>query len=170
MSEIRKNAVTMKGSPLNLIGAGLSVGSTAPAFTLSGVDLSDKTLADYQGKVKIVSVVPSIDTSVCDIQTRRFNEEAVSLGEDVVILTVSVDLPFAFKRWCGAAGVERLECLSDYKTRQFGEDYGLLVEGLAILTRAVLVIDKNDQLVYQQIVPEIASEPDYTAALSAAQG
>ena len=166
---IRKNVITMKGTPLSLVGEELQVGQEAPGFQLVANDLSEKTLDDYRGKVKIVSVVPSLDTSVCDTQTRRFNEKSAQLGEDVVVLTVSADLPFAQKRWCGAAGVDHVETLSDYKTNQFGKDYGLLVDDLYVLCRAVLVLDRDNRVVYRQIVPEIASEPDYDAALEAAK-
>ena len=166
---IRKNVITMKSEPLSLVGEELEVGQKAPDFKLVATDLSEKSLADYEGKVKILAVVPSLDTSVCDTETRTFNEKAGSLSDDIVVLTVSADLPFAQKRWCGAAGVDQVECLSDYKTNEFGKDYGLLVDGLAVLCRAVLVLDRDNKVVYQQIVPEIASEPDYDAALAAAK-
>ncbi|MFW5682418.1 MAG: thiol peroxidase [Phycisphaeraceae bacterium] len=168
-TNIRKNVITMKSEPLSLVGEELQVGQKAPDFKLVATDLSEKSLADYEGKVKILAVVPSLDTSVCDTETRTFNEKAGSLSDDIVVLTVSCDLPFAQKRWCGAAGVDHVECLSDYKTNEFGKDYGLLVDGLAVLCRAVLVLDKDNKVVYQQIVPEIASEPDYDAALAAAK-
>ncbi len=165
----RAAAVTLKGNPMTLLGDELHVGDQAPAFSLKAVDMSDKTLADYAGKVKILSVVPSLDTAVCDTQTRRFNEEAAELGDDIVILTVSVDLPMAQNRWCGAAGVDRVECLSDFKDHTFGVDYGLRIKEIGLLARCLLVVDKNDTIQYAQLVPEIAQEPDYAPAIAAAK-
>lgn len=166
---LRKNAVTMKGSPLSLVGEELKVGDTAPDFKLMATDLSEKTLSDYAGKVKIIATVPSLDTSVCDAETRQFNERAASLSDDIVVLTVSLDLPFAAKRWCGAHGIENVECLSDYKNRDFAKAYGVLIDDLLVAARAVFVLDKSNQVVYTQLVPEIAEEPDYEAALEAAK-
>lgn len=165
----RNAAVTMKGNPLTLVGHDLEVGKKAPAFTLIATDLSAKTLSDYQGKVKIISIVPSLDTSVCDTETRRFNELASTLGDDVVVLTVSMDLPFAQKRWCGAAGVDRIECLSDYKDHQFGEAYGVRIKELGLLAREVLVVDKNDKVVYKELVPEVTEQPNYDNVIAAAK-
>lgn len=165
----RTNEVTMKGDPLTLLGTPISQGDKTPDFELTAVDMSTKTLADYADKVKIISVVPSLDTSVCDTQTRKFNEAAASLGEDVVVLTVSMDLPMAAKRWCGAAGVDRVETLSDYKDHQFGLAYGLRIRELGLLARAVLVVDQDNVIKYMELVPEVASEPNYDAALDAAR-
>jgi thioredoxin-dependent peroxiredoxin len=165
----RKGIITMKGNPLTLTGTEVKVGQKAPNFTVVGNDLSPVTLSSYAGKTVILASVPSLDTGVCDVMTRRFNEEAGKLGKDVVVLTISMDLPFAQKRWCGAAGVEHVTTLSDYQTADFGMQYGLLIKELRLLARAVLVIDKAGVVRYVQIVPEIATEPDYAAALKAAK-
>jgi thiol peroxidase len=164
-----ERTVTMKGQPMTLAGQELAVGQPAPDVELTAVDLSKKKLSAYRGKVVVLCTVPSLDTSVCDAQTRRFNEEATALGEDVVVLTVSMDLPFAAKRWCGAAGVDRVECLSDYADHSFGQAYGLRVEPIGLLARSVSVIDRQGEVVYHQLVPEIAQEPDYEPALAAAK-
>ncbi len=161
--------VTMKGNPLHLTGEGLSVGAEVADAELIATDLSAKKLSDYRGKVVVLSTVPSLDTSVCDTQTRKFNEQAAGLGDDVVVLTVSMDLPFAQKRWCGAAGIENVECLSDYKTHKFGMATGLRVQELGVLARSVSVIGRDGKVVYHELVPEIAQEPDYAAALDAAK-
>ena len=128
--------------------------------------MSPVSLSDYKGKTIIIASVPSLDTGVCDTETRKFNEEAGKLGNDVVILTISMDLPFAQARWCGAAGVEQVKTLSDYQQGDFGTKYGLLIKGLRLLARAVLVVDANGVIQYIQIVPEVAQEPDYEAALN----
>lgn len=163
----QSNAVTFKGNPMTLVGEPVEVGQEAPDVTLVATDLSEKKLSDFRGKTVILSVVPSLDTSVCDTQTRRFNEEAVKLGDGVVVLTVSLDLPFAQKRWCGAAGIDRVITLSDYRDREFGPKYGLLIKELGLLSRAVLVIDPQGVVRYKQIVPEVAQEPDYQDVLAA---
>ena len=160
--------VTMKGNPLTLVGDELSVGAAAADFALTAVDLSTKTLADYAGKVVILSTIPSIDTGICDLQSKRFSKELADLGDDVVVLTVSVDLPFAAKRWCGANDVNNVEFLSDYKDHTFGKAYGLRVKELGVIARSVSVIDKTGKLTYHQLVPEIAQEPDYAPVLEAA--
>jgi len=163
----RKGIITMKGNPLTLTGQEVKVGQKAPDFTVVGNDLSPVTLSSFSGKVIVVSSVPSLDTGVCDVMTRRFNEEAGKLGDEVVVLTVSMDLPFAQQRWCGAAGVTHVTTLSDYQTADFGQKYGLLIKELRLLARAVLVIDKAGVVRYVQVVPEIATEPDYDAVLKA---
>lgn len=168
MSE-RNNVVTFKGNPITLVGNEVATGQKAPAFTLVGTDMQPKSLQDFAGKVKIISVVPSLDTAVCDTQTRKFNEAAAGLGDDVVVLTVSVDLPMAQKRWCGAAGVDRVVCLSDYKDHSFGKDYGLRIKELGLLARTVLIVDKDDNVQYVQVVPEVAQEPNYDEVLEAAK-
>lgn len=168
MSE-RTGVITFKGDPLTLVGDELKVGDKAPGFTALANDLSPKSLSDYAGKVVIISSVPSLDTPVCDLQTRRFNSEAGALGDGVTILTLSMDLPFAQARWCGAAGVDQLVTLSDHKDAEFGANYGLLIKELRLLARAVLVVDKSGVIRYQQIVPEVTTEPDYDAALAAAK-
>jgi thiol peroxidase len=162
---------TLKGNPVTLEGPELKVGDAAPDFTLQAQDMSDVTLAATRGKARIICTVPSVDTPVCDAEARRFNEEAAKLP-NVDILTVSVDLPMAQKRWCAAAGIERVRCLSDHRTAEFGRKYGVLVKGGPLdrfLARAVFVVDKNDKIVHVEYVPEIAQEPNYAAALEAAR-
>jgi len=168
MSE-RKGAATFQGNPLTLVGPELKVGDAAPAFTVTANDLSPATLADYKGKVVIVAAVPSLDTPVCDMETRRFNTEATALGDDVVILTLSMDLPFAQARWCGAAGVKAVKTLSDHKDASFGLGWGTLIKELRLLTRAVFVVDRKGAIAYVQYLKEITQEPDYDAALAAAR-
>jgi thiol peroxidase len=165
----RTGIVTIHGNPLTLLGPELKPGDTAPDFTLADNDLKPKTLADFAGKTLIISAVPSLDTPTCDMETRRFNKEAASLGADIKILTVSMDLPFAQKRWCGAAGVDAVVTLSDYMTAGFGEAYGVLIKELHLLARAVFVVDKTGTIKYLEIVKEVATEPHYDAALSAAR-
>ena len=163
--------VTLRGEPQNLEGSELKVGDSAPEFTLQAQDMSDVTLAATTGKVRIISSVPSLDTPVCDKETRRFNEEAAKLS-NVDILTVSMDLPMAAKRWCAAAGIERVKTLSDHRSAAFGRSYGVLMKGGKLdrfLSRAVFVADKNNKLVHIEYVPEIAQEPNYDAALAAAK-
>lgn len=167
MTKERTGIVTIHGNPLTLLGPEISVGDQAPSFTLVDNDLKPVTLADSKGKVRLITVVPSLDTPVCDTMTRRFNEEATGLSEDVVVYTVSVDLPFAQKRWCGAAGIEGVQTLSDYQERDFGRHYGLLTKELKLLARAVLVINRAGKIVYYQLVNEVVDEPDYSAALEA---
>lgn len=163
----RSGAVTMRGNPLTLVGNKLSVGEPAPDVELLDNDLNPVRLSNYKGKVCVVSTVPSLDTPVCDMETRRFNQEAAKLGSDVVILTISMDLPFAQKRWCGAAGVDRVVTLSDHRDATFGEVYGVLIKELRLLARAVFVVDKEGVIRYCQLVAEIAEEPDYDAVIAA---
>lgn len=163
----RTGVITMKGNPLTLTGAEVTVGQKAPDFTVAGNDLSPVTLSSFAGKVLVISSVPSLDTGVCDTMTRRFNEEAGALGKDVAVLTISMDLPFAQSRWCGAAGITHVTTLSDYQTADFGTKYGLLIKELRLLARAVLVVDRAGVVRYVQVVPEIATEPDYAAAIQA---
>jgi thiol peroxidase len=165
--EERNEAVTMRGNPLTLMGKHLNIGDRAPDFELLNNDLAPVKLSSYLGKVCVISAVPSLDTPVCDMETRRFNEEAGKLGSDVVILTVSMDLPFAQKRWCGAAGVERVITLSDHRDAAFGESYGVLIKELRLLSRAVFVVDREGIIQYIQIVKELTEEPDYGAVLDA---
>jgi thiol peroxidase len=162
----RTDVVTFQGNPLTLLGDPIEVGQKAPEFEVVANDLTPIKLSDYAGKTVVISAVPSLDTPVCDTQTRTFNEKAATLGDDVVILTLSVDLPFAQARWCGAAGVDRVHALSDYKDLSFGTAYGLVIKELRLLTRAVLVVDKTGTVQYIQIVGEVTDEPDYEAVLS----
>ena len=159
--------VTMKGSPVTLLGKEIEVGQTAPDATLTANDLSTFNLSSLKGKKIILSVVPSLDTGICDLQTKRFNKEAASLGADVAILTISMDLPFAQKRWCGATGVDKVKTLSDHREASFGNNYGVLIQGLRLLTRGIFIIDSNFKISYKQIVPEITTEPNYDDALNA---
>ncbi len=168
MSE-KTGIITFKGNPMTLLGPEIKVGDAAPDFAVVDNGLAAVTLTSYSGKIKIISAVPSLDTPVCDTETRRFNQEAAALPGDVVVLTVSLDLPFAQKRWCGAAGIDKVVTLSDYRSRSFGLGYGVLIKELLLLTRAVLVVDATDTIRYIQIVPEVTAEPDYATAIAAAQ-
>lgn len=163
----RAGAVTMQGNPLTLVGTELKVGDSAPDVEILDNDLSPVKMSSFQGKVCVISTVPSLDTPVCDMETRRFNEEAGNLGSDVAILTISMDLPFAQKRWCGAAGIDKVTTLSDHRDASFGEGYGVLIKELRLLARAVFVTDKNGVIQYIQIVKELTEEPDYGAVLDA---
>jgi thiol peroxidase len=168
MSE-KTGIITFKGNPMTLLGADLKTGDAAPDFAVVDNGLAATSLASYAGKIKIISAVPSLDTPVCDTETRRFNQEAAALPGDVVVLTVSLDLPFAQKRWCGAAGIDKVVTLSDYRDRSFGLAYGVLIKELLLLSRAVFVVDAANIIRYIQIVPEVTAEPDYAAAIAAAQ-
>ena len=165
--EKRTGVVTFAGNPIALLGKEVKVGDKAPAFTVLDNGLGEKTLADYAGKVKVISVVPSLDTGVCDAQTRWFNQNVSKLGENVVVLTVSVDLPFAQKRWCGAAGIDQVETLSDHRDLSFGENYGFILEGVRLLSRGIVVIDKDDVVRYVEYVPEVTSAVNFEAAEAA---
>ncbi|HEG43658.1 MAG TPA: thiol peroxidase [Phycisphaerales bacterium] len=166
MSE-RTGVITFKGGPLTLVGNEAVVGQEAADFEVLGNDLTPVKLSSFRGKVCVISSVPSLDTQVCDVQTRRFNEEAGRLGDDVVVLTISMDLPFAQGRWCGAAGIDNVVTLSDHRNAAFGEAFGLLIKELRLLARAVYVLDKDGVIIYSQVVPEVTDEPDYDAALAA---
>lgn len=168
--QAREIVVTMKGSPLTLVGNEVEVGDSAPDFEVVANDLSPVKFSSFRGKVCIISSVPSLDTAVCDTMTRRFNEEAGNLGDDVVVLTVSMDLPFAQSRWCGAAGVKNVQTLSDHRDASFGNAFGVLIKELRLLARAVFVIDKDGIVRYIQIVNELTNEPDYEAVLKAVKG
>lgn len=163
----RDGIVTMKGNPITLMGTELQVGDKAPDFVAIDNDLNPVSFDSFRGKVCIVSSVPSLDTPVCDMETRRFNDEAGRLGDNVEILTISMDLPFAQKRWCGAAGVDRVQTLSDHRDAAFGQAYGVLIKGFRLLARAVFVVDKEGTIRYIELVKEIASEPDYDSVLTA---
>jgi len=163
----RENTITMNGQPLTLTGNRLMEGDTAPDFELIDNDLHHKTLGDYTEKVVVISSVPSLDTEVCDIETRRLNMEAVNLGSDVRFLTISMDLPFAQKRWCGAAGIDRVTTLSDYRGGMFGNAYGLVIKELGLLARAVFVLDGHRVIRHMQIVGDISEEPDYAQIIEA---
>lgn len=159
--------ITMKGGALKVEGRCVEEGTPAPAFTLTAADMADTTNASFSGKVLVLLSIPSIDTPVCAVETKRFNQEASSLSGDVVIAAVSRDLPFALKRWCAAEGVHRVTALSDYKHRSFGKAFGVELPDLGLLARAVFVIDKNGKVAHVDYVTEVANEPDYAAALAA---
>ena len=164
-----KNTVTFKGNPLTLVGSLPRVGQKAPDFEVLSNDLSPVKLSAFKGKTLVICSVPSLDTSVCDTEVRRFNEEATSLGDDVAVLAISMDLPFAQKRWCGAAGIKNVQTLSDHRDASFGRAYGVLINELRLLARAVFVVDKKGVIRYIQLVDEMTNEPDYDAALRAAK-
>ncbi|MDD5308729.1 MAG: thiol peroxidase [Deltaproteobacteria bacterium] len=163
----RSGAVTMKGGPLTLVGAEVKVGDEAPEFTALSNAMAPVGLSSFRGKVCVIASVPSLDTPVCDLETRKFNEAAGKLGKDVVVLTVSMDLPFAQARWCGAAGVDAVQTLSDHKDASFGLQYGVLIKELRLLARAVFVVDRKGIVRHAQLVKEMGNEPDYDAALAA---
>jgi thioredoxin-dependent peroxiredoxin len=162
----RTGATTLRGNPMTLIGPELKAGDAAPEFAVVNNSLQPVTLETTGSKVRIFSVVPSLDTPVCDAQTKRFNEEAARL-EGVDIYTVSMDLPFAQKRWCGAFGIDNVKMLSDHRDGSFGEHYGTLIKELRIESRAIFVVDAANKLRHVEYVKEVADHPDYEAALAA---
>lgn len=163
----RANAITMKGNPLTLVGNEVKVGQAAPDFVALDNGLSPVKLSSFRGKTCVLVSVPSLDTPVCDMESRRFNEEAGRLGSGVAILIISMDLPFAQKRWCGAAGVSNVQTLSDHRDASFGNAFGVLIKELRLLARAVFVADKQGILRYSQLVKEVTKEPDYQEVLDA---
>jgi thiol peroxidase len=165
----RSGLVRFAGNPLILIGDAVKVGDTAPDFTVVDKELKEVKLSDFAGKVKIISVTPSLDTPVCDLQARRFNDEAQKLPDSVVVLNVSMDLPFAIARYAADAGLDRMKALSDHRDASFGASYGVLIKGLRLLARSIFVIDRENTIRYQQIVPEVTSQPDYDGALTEAK-
>ena len=165
-----KRIVTMKGNPLALSGNPVKVGEPALDFEVVANDLSEIKFSSFRGKTCLISSVPSLDTSVCDTQTRKFNEQAGTLGDNVVVLTISMDLPFAQARWCGAAGVNNVQTLSDYRKAEFGNAFGILIQELRLLARAVFIVDSEGIIRYIQIVDELTNEPDYADALDAMKG
>jgi thiol peroxidase len=165
--EERTGIITMKGNPLTLMGKELKVGDWAPDVEVLDNNLSPVKLSSFRGKICVISSVPSLDTPVCDMETRRFNKEAGKLSADIQILTISMDLPFAQKRWCGAAGVDQLVTLSDHRNASFGTAYGVLIKELRLLARSVFVADREGIIKYIQMVNEISQEPGYDAILNA---
>lgn len=163
----KKNLITFMGNPLTLLGPEIQVGDPAPDFVVLEKDLSEVTLNAFAGNVKVISVTPSLDTPVCDLQAKQFNQSAKELPGDVSILNISVDLPFAISRFCSDSGIEAIKTLSDHREVSFGLSYGLLIKELRLLTRAVIVIDQNDIVQYVEIVPEVTNAPDYDKALEA---
>jgi thiol peroxidase len=169
----RHGAVTFKGNPLTLAGEAVKVGQQAPDFTCHYFDaggLKTLKLADLKGKPTLISSVPSLDTPVCQIQTKKFNEQVGTLGDRINAVTVSLDLPFAQNRFCGAESIKNLRTVSDYQDRAFGRNWGMLIEELKILARGVFVLDKDGKVVYAQQVKEVAEEPEYEPAMKAIKG
>ena len=167
MTEKRTGIIHFKGNPVTLVGPDVKVGSPAPDFTVVDNGLQPVTRDSAKGKIQLIAVVPSLDTGVCDTMTRKFNQDAAALPENVEVYTISVDLPFAQKRWCGNAGIERVKTLSDYQERSFGLNYGVLIDELKLLARSVFVIDVDGKIAYREVVSEVTAEPDYAAALAA---
>ena len=163
-----RTGITMGGNPITLIGTEAVVGEKGADFTVVDFGLTPVTLENFEGKVKVISIVPSIDTGVCSIQTKKFEAEAGTL-KDTVVLTISVDLPFAQKRFAGENSLENNHLLSDYQTHDFGVEYGFEIEGLALLARGVVVLDKDNVIRYVEYVKEVTTEPDYDAALAVAR-
>lgn len=161
----RKGIVTIKGNPLTLIGPELKTGSKAPDFTVVDGTLKNISLKDFAGKIKVVSVTPSLDTPVCDMQARRFNQEAANLPDNVVVLNISMDLPFAISRFCATAGIDKVKTFSDHRDASFGAAYGVLTKELRLLARSIFIIDKDNIIKYAEIVPELTNHPDYEKAL-----
>ena len=161
----RTGVITMGGKPMTLVGTEPKVGEKAPDFVLLDKGLAEKRLRDFAGKIKVISVAPSLDTKVCSIQLRWFNEDAAQRPDDVVVLNVTMDLPFAIGRFCAVEGIENALALSDHRDASFGLGYGVLIKELRLLARSVFIIDKDDVLRYAQIVPEETNEPDYEDAM-----
>jgi thiol peroxidase len=163
----RKGIVTVKGNPVTLVGSEIKVGDKAPDFTVVDGDLKEVRLKDFAGKMKVLSVSASLDTPVCDMQARRFNQEAAKLPEDVVILNITMDLPFAISRFCTTSGIDKVHAYSDHRDASFGNAYGVLINELRLLARSIFIIDKSDVIRYAEIVPELTNHPDYDKALGA---
>ncbi len=161
----RQGIITIHGNHLTLVGDDVKVGTPAPDAELLDNDLKPVKLSSYRGKVLVLVAVPSLDTPVCDIETRRFNDEAAHLGPDIQLVTISMDLPFAQKRWCGAAGVTNLQTLSDHRQAEFGKAYGVLIKELRLLARAIFILDREGTVKYVQLVPEVTNEPNYEEVL-----
>ncbi|MFN3396045.1 MAG: thiol peroxidase [Thermodesulfovibrionales bacterium] len=159
--------ITLNGNPLTLVETEVRVGDKAPDFTVLDADLKEVRLGDFKGKIKLISVTPSLDTPVCDMQARRFNEEAAKLPEDVALINISMDLPFAISRFCTTAGIDRVRAYSDHRDASFGNAYGVLIKELRLLARSIFVIDEEDIIRYIEIVPEIRNHPNYDEALEA---
>jgi len=163
----RKGITTMKGNPMTLVGPELKAGDKAPDFTVLDQAMAPKSLKDFEGKFKVISVTPSLDTPVCDLQIHWFNEDAANQPADVAVLNISMDLPFAIKRFCATGGIDKAEALSDHRDASFGTNWGVLMKELRLLARSIFVVDRENVIRYVQIVPEQTTEPDYEAALNA---
>jgi len=166
----RKDVVTIKGNPLTLIGEEVKINQDAPDFKVLDSDLEEKGLDNFKGKIKLIASVPSLDTPVCDLQIKRFNDEAADVSKDIVILFVSMDLPFAQKRFCQEFDIKRVKTFSDHKDGDFGQKYGVLIKELRFLARAIFIIDKENKVRYVEYVKDIATHPDYDAALNILKG
>ena len=162
----REGIITLHGNPLTLVGLEVRPGQKAPDFQVLDNDLNPVQLSSYDGKIRVIASVPSLDTPVCDVQTRKFNEAAGNVSADTVVLTISMDLPFAQKRWCGAAGVEHVTTLSDHRDADFGQKYGVLIKELRLLARSIFIVDAGGVVRYVQLVNEVGDEPDYDAVLA----
>ena len=170
MSSERSGIIKFKGQPATVIGPDIKVGDPAPEFSVQNLDWAPfKGLAGTTGKVRIITALPSLDTEVCDRETRHFNQEAAALGKDIVILAISTDLPYAQKRWCGAAGVDQVTLLSDHMTGDFGTKYGCLIKESRVLRRAVFVVDRSDRITYAAYMPALGDEPNYQEVLTSAK-
>lgn len=156
-----------KGAPIEILGSEIKVGQIAPAFTVTGQDMADIQSSSFAGKTVVLSIVPSIDTPTCSIETKRFNQDFDKLGSNAICLTVSMDLPFAQKRWCAAEGVEKIIVASDYKHQSVGKSYGAFIKDWGLCSRAVFVIDPKGTVAHAQYVPEVSAEPDYDAVIDA---
>ncbi|OGW41011.1 MAG: lipid hydroperoxide peroxidase [Nitrospirae bacterium RBG_13_39_12] len=163
----RTGIITMHGNPLTLAGTEVQVGDKSPPFTVIDRDMKEVGLHDFTGKIKIISVTPSLDTPVCEVQARKFNEEAAKLSADIVILNISMDLPFAISRFCTAAGIDRVQAFSDHRDASFGTAYGILIKELRLLARSIFIVDKDDVIRYKEIVRELTELPDFKSALEA---
>jgi thioredoxin-dependent peroxiredoxin len=165
----RNGIVTSHGRPLTLIGPDLAISERAPDFTVLDGQLQEVRLSDHAGKIKVISVTPSLDTTVCDLQLRRFNSEAAKLPAGIVVMNVSMDLPFAVSRFCTAAGIDRVLALSDHRDASFGLAFGVLIKELRLLARSIFILDRDNVVRYREIVPDLSSHPDYEKALQALQ-
>jgi thiol peroxidase len=163
----RQGVVTFKGNPLTLLGNEAVVGQKAGDFKALDKELSEKTLGSFKDKIKLIAAVPSLDTPVCDTEIKRFNDEAASISKDVAVIFISMDLPFAQKRFCQESNIKKVQTLSDHREADFGINYGVLIKGLRLLARAIFIVDKNDIVRYVEYVRELGNPPDYDAALRA---
>lgn len=165
MTEAR--TITMRGKPLTLMGKAPALGDAAPDFEVLDQEVNIVRLSEYKNKIKIISVTPSLDTPVCDLQLRRFNNEAAQLPSDVVVMNISMDLPYAISRFCTAAGIDRVKTFSDHRDASFGNAFGVLIKELRLLARSVFILDRDNRVRYVEIVPDLSQHPDYEKALRA---
>lgn len=165
----RSGIITIEGNPLTLLGDEIKIGQEAPNFTVLDGNLEEKSLTSFEGKIKLIASVPSLDTPICDLQIKRFNDEASKLSKDIVIIFVSMDLPFAQKRFCQAYDIKKVKTFSDHRDADLGNKFGVLIKELRLLSRAVFIVDKDNKVTYVEYVKEITNHPDYDAALKALQ-